>query len=280
MGDFSLGALIGANQSFEDTTLSGWSALTAQGSASTTALAVSVHSSTNALFLQIFSSAINEQGRRYDYFSDYTLKAFRGVHSHHVVVDGWGRSDLNSVGFLLELGGLGISSYSPSFPFVATALARRQVSGYAALGVNSLLLLDAQIQGTYNNSAYCLLDDVLARVDEITLYPEWDFAERARLLKAEHRTQGGLLHTYVWEKHFAYSVPLRFLADSHAALLNWWWENQFNLALTLDSSDSESTRIVRITNDRQPIGRRMRPYADRWEGVIELESIDRGSLVF
>jgi hypothetical protein len=121
---------------------------------------------------------------------------------------------------------------------------------------------------------------VLTTIDPITLLPEWDFEERARVLKAEHRTQGGLLYTYVWEKHFAYNVPLRFLSDSHAALLNWWWENQFDLALTLDSSDSESTRIVRIVNDRQPIGKRIRPYANLWEGMVELESIDRGSLVF
>jgi hypothetical protein len=39
-------------------------------------------------------------------------------------------------------------------------------------------------------------------------------------------------------------------------------------------------RIVRIVNDRQPIGRRVRPYDDLWQGALELESINTGALAF
>ena len=73
---------------------------------------------------------------------------------------------------------------------------------------------------------------------------------------------------------------MRFLPTSHADLINWWWENQFNLVFTLDTSDSESTRILRMVNERQPIGGRIRPYKDQWQGTLQLESIDEGGLVF
>jgi hypothetical protein len=37
---------------------------------------------------------------------------------------------------------------------------------------------------------------------------------------------------------------------------------------------------VRNVNDRQPIGRRIRPYDNLWEGVLQLESINDGAPVF
>lgn len=125
-----------------------------------------------------------------------------------------------------------------------------------------------------------LVDDVMTAVDPIVLHPEWSFQERARLLKAEHRTMGGDLHSLVWNKYFAYRVPLRFLADSEADLINWWWGEQLALQFTLDTSDSESRYIVRIVNDVQPIGGRMRPNENLWQGTLLLESINRGDLRF
>ena len=124
------------------------------------------------------------------------------------------------------------------------------------------------------------LDDVLTQIDPITIYPEYSFREQARVIESTHRTLAGNQLTYIWGKYFAYTVPLRFLPTSHADLINWWWENRFNLAFTLDTSDSESTYILGITNDRQPIDRRIRPYNDLWEGVLQLESINEGFLVF
>ena len=125
-----------------------------------------------------------------------------------------------------------------------------------------------------------IVDDVLTSADRISLFPEWTFQERARLIRNQHRALGGELHTHVWDKYFAYTVPLRFLPDSHVELINWWWQSQFDLLFTLNSSDSESRYIVRIVNDVQPVGRRVRPYDDLWEGTLQLESINRGDLVF
>ncbi len=125
-----------------------------------------------------------------------------------------------------------------------------------------------------------LLDDFLLQVDPITIHPDHSFREQAKVISSEHRTKAGKLHSYIWGKHLGYSVPLRFLSDFDADLINWWWENRFNLAFTLNTSDSESAQVVQIVNERQPIGSRVRPYNDLWEGVLELESINRGGLIF
>ena len=124
------------------------------------------------------------------------------------------------------------------------------------------------------------VDDYLLKVDFFTLHPEWDFLDNSPLIQNQHRTTGGIRHSYVWGKSFAWEVPLQFLSDSHADLINWWWLNQFNLAFTLDTSDSESIFITRITNEAQPIGQRIRSMEDRWQGNLRLESIHDGRLVF
>jgi hypothetical protein len=131
-----------------------------------------------------------------------------------------------------------------------------------------------------NSNASLLAEDVLTSVDVIPLYPEWSFEDRGELIRSQHRTRAGVLHNLVWEKFLSYSMPLRYLPGSHAALLNWWWEQDLALLLTLDSSDSESLHAVRIVNDTQPFGKRIRPYADLWEGTLRLESLDPGGLAF
>lgn len=134
---------------------------------------------------------------------------------------------------------------------------------------------------TFGNVGYeFYIDDVVTQIDPIDIFPEYSFQDQQRIIKNQNRTIGGKLHTYTWGQYFQYTVPLQFLSDSHANLINWWWQNQFNLAFTLDTSDSESMFICRIINDRKPIGQRVRPYQDRWAGVLHLESIDEGSLVF
>ena len=121
------------------------------------------------------------------------------------------------------------------------------------------------------------LEDVLTQIDPITIHPTWDFRERQELQRFNNKTLGAIQHTYSWDKHFAWSVPLQFLSTSHANLINWWWQNQLNLLFTLNTSDSESMFVTRIVNDQQPINRRIRPHDNLWSGMISLESLIRGA---
>jgi len=128
-----------------------------------------------------------------------------------------------------------------------------------------------------------VLDDVLTQADPITLHPEYSLSLGAQLEQSSLRTRNGNLHTTVWHRHFAATLPLRWLSNSHANLINWWWQHQHNLLLRLDEDDPEQVVICRIVNNRQPIGAKRAPYAlndGGWEGVLELESIHQGGLVF
>ena len=51
----------------------------------------------------------------------------------------------------------------------------------------------------------------------------------------------------------------------------------------LDTSDANTIFPVRIVNELQPVGSKINPYpyaGAGWQGVLQLESLDKGSLVF
>ncbi|HEX7925942.1 MAG TPA: hypothetical protein VF678_00025, partial [bacterium] len=124
------------------------------------------------------------------------------------------------------------------------------------------------------------MDDVLTQIDPLTLHPEWALEEQSALLRSVQRTQSGKLQSVGWGSFRAFTVPLRWLTDAEADALNGWWAAQAPLAFCLDTSDSEAVWVCRITNPRQPVGKRLSPYSDRWSGTLTLESLDAGSLVF
>lgn len=245
-----------------------------------------VHSSAQGIRLDVFSHGnTGERILAYAYMPDIAARGFPEVTTHPLRADLWARS--RSAGespfnpasgqfeAALRVEGAGQATWRiPE----ADALVHHRLEGAVPGSAGTEFVLS---QPTRPSSAFSMLaDDVLVQVDPITLHPGFAFQARAQLHRSQHRTRGGALHTYLWGRHGAWRVPLRFLADSHAALLNWWWANQFNLLFTLNSSDSERLRTVRIVNDTQPVGRRVAPYADLWEGTLELESLDAGSLVF
>ena len=282
MGDFTLGCLIGTNQSFDTwgtTTPNSWSFLASVCSAYQTTQA---HSSAQGVRMEVYSNALFEAGIRFGYgYGDVRSRHFPDVETHAMHVSVWANplAAADSGGFQIQLvsgaGVIGsqIISYTGNHARYNVAI---QTTSWGGL----YPYLDLQSVAAITGSLGILFDDVLARVDQITLYPEWSFQEQARLVQSRHRSLGGKEHVYTWGKYFAYEVPLRFLSTSHAALINWWWEKQFHLLFTLDTSDSESSFIVRIANDRQPIGGRVKPYADLFQGVLQLESVHDGRLNF
>ena len=291
MGAFRLGALIGTNQSFDvgsgNAIPNSWATFTPCSfypfpSPTDT---IACHSSTIGTHIAVQSGGTDHM-LRYQYGNLLTVfpTLFPDVVSHTCYASVWGmnRNGVSASQMLFRLQDLSGGNPATLDTYLSTAtnvFSRYNFGPYTALNSNDLTfgIIKANV---FVGGEIVNLDDTLMRVDEIVLYPEWSYVERAQLMKSQYRSLGGGLHTYTWGKHFAYDVPVRFLSDSYAALLNWWWENQFNLALTLDTSDAESTYIVRIVNDQQPIGSRIQPDMHSWEGVLQLESINRGALVF
>lgn len=283
MGDVLLGALLGFNQSFERFNVlpDSWSRLSDQASFYQVDCATQVHSSPCGLKTVADSTGGTAECLRFGYGApgDVPRVWFPAVETHVLKGAVWGRAgDAPSSG-QMRWRLLG-DSEALAAPFAyGPALQRYEaqtlVTSQAGLPTAGLVRVSAA-----NSGATTYLDDVLTQVDPVTLHPEWNLEEQQRLIRRDHRTTGGQLHSYLWSQYFAFRVPLRWLPRAQADLLNWWWGNQLELAFTLDSSDDASTYICRITNATQPIGRRQRPYADTWEGLLELESINDGRLDF
>lgn len=288
MGDFTLGCLLGQYdkaQSFDVASaaagfanVNSW--LISPGSGAFSA-GVEVHSSVQGLLASVGSWGAVHVWFSYDHrFADDAYGRWSPeVTTHAIRTDFRARlfGDAASGGTVVDYIGVG-SLYVPRAPTLQVL--RTSYSSVTSGTGGGGAIFRFKRGGSLTTSAGLYVDDVLTQIDPITLNPTWDYQEAAQVLAAQNRTLGGNLATYQWAKHFEYSVPLQYIPTSYADLLNWWWENRFNLALTLNTSDTESIRVVRLVNDRQPIGKRMQPYADQWQGLLQLESIDKGSLVF
>ena len=301
-GDMLLSCLLGAYdkaQSFDVTSgtwgvtnINSWNKSSTQSSMSP--IASEAHSSAQTLNLDINSENIVTLGVlvRYQHgvANDLYARWFPDITTHDLRLQGWGRttSTATSGNMSVLLRGTYSDTYWP-VPFAAGGTGPANLSFFArttltisANGVEGAVDL-VRTAGQAGGAEVHLFDTMLPQVDWITLTPEFDFIEESRLPAARHRTQGGVLHTYQWTRHWAWRVPLRFLSNSHADLINWWWVNGFALAFTLDTSDQNTVYTAKIVNETQPIGSKIKPYAlnaGGWAGVLELESLDQGSLVF
>jgi hypothetical protein len=283
MGDFLLGALLGTNQSFERFSdgPQGWLRESDQASFYPVDSFTAVHSSPVGLLAMVHSTGGVPEVLRFDHgsASDAHRVWFPEVATHALRSTVWARAgDAASSGSVRwRLGGSLDALSAPIAHASSLALSTVETQVVSAAGTPHAGLVRVSAAMA---PATVYLDDVLTAVDGIVLHPEWSLEEREQLVRAEHRTQAGLLHSYVWHRHPEFQVPLRWLTTQEAALLNWWWELQVPLAFTLDSSDAAAVVLCRLVNGRQPIGRRIRPYGDRWEGSLSLAGLHDGRLAF
>ena len=287
MGDFTLGCLLGQYdraQSFDITSnnisnVNSWEKF----DDSSLYFVTEIHSSNQGLRQEIFppNGVPGDDSIHYDYSenNDVYQRWFPDITTHTGRSDCWAR--INDASFS---GGLSFDILSNAVVVPANTVLQPLASTSSVITSESSILAAFKKTdlwaGYFVSSFGLIIDDVLTQIDLIIIHPEYSFLEQARTIQTQHRSIGGEYRVSVWEKYFAYSIPLRFLSNSHADLINWWWENKFNLVFTLNTSDSESMYITQIVNQQQPIGKRIRPYNDLWEGVIQLESIDKGSLIF
>jgi len=246
-----------------------------------------VHSSAQSLRIDVFSREANTTLLSYGYnqADDARARWFPEVDTHPVQAVAWVlvHPATSSGDFRAQLiASPNVSLVLPGLTLGVNPLqfVRMESAVFSDSATAPRVTIRPSVGKDISSQASILADDVLTAVDAIRLYPEWSFEARSELIRSRHRTRAGAQHDLIWSKYLAYSMPLRFLPGSEAELLNWWWERGFPLLLTLDSSDSEGLHVVRIVNETQPIGRRVRPYPDLWEGTLRLESTDAGGLAF
>jgi len=122
-------------------------------------------------------------------------------------------------------------------------------------------------------------DDVLTAIDVIDLHPERNLRLRDELFMGGHQTIGGANPSYKWGFNKKWNLPLEYMEENEALLLNQWWQDTTPLMFTWDTSDTTQQFIVTMTNNQTPMTQFNKPYHHNWRGTLELSAFDT-SLVF
>lgn len=270
-----LGVLLGAYggpQSFES--VGSWDHLTSQ--TSFFAGQSEVHSSPAGGRLDVFSigGPIGGEALKYDYAAenDAFERWSPDVTTHRLVAYAWQRIDTAAhSGDMTFALGASVGEFD-RVPFDA-ALVRQRVERQVT-SANNIAVTYRREETVDSFSLH--VDDLLAAADVIDLHPAWD-AEQRRVLEAgRHFTAGQQMRGYPWHHRMAFELPLRTVPGSEAELINRWWRNGWNLAFTLDSSDTAATWVVRIANAGPPFSGFSTPYQDAQDGVLQLAGLSNG----
>ena len=287
-GNVSLGCLLGQlNRAMSfDVASTSWATSVGSWSKGVTAVSAyfnstDTHSSAQGARIEAYSNNLTRSVRvSHRTADDYNGRKFPDVSTHDVATTVWARIGTAAFSGFVAFGVWSTFNTLIPVPFSLALQYIQYDTVISSIGASTALVATIfEMQpGTGSYALYA--DDVITRVDPITLFPDWTLEQSRALIRAGHDATGGYNRETIWSSFGTWKLPLRFLSDSHAALINWWWKNSFTLALTLDTSDADTTAIVRIVNDQQPIGARSRPYDNLWNGTLMLEAIDKGSLVY
>ena len=294
-GDWTLGCVLGRfdlAQGFDvasaaisansgSSVVNSWMKMNNQSSLSYSA--TGVHSSAQGLLVFTNSTAADANVMRYQFgqANDAHERWFPDVVTHNIRLNAWARQDaaVTSGSRRFTILGSG-GSANALIPFHASVL-QPLVSVLDGItsggGYPHLAFVRHTVPGSETQTYF---DDIVAQTDWITLNPDQAFTDKSRLYGSYEGTLGGARIANRRGQSFTWDVPISYVPDSHAALIEWWYRNQFALAFTLDTSDANTLQLVRLTNEDNPIRKRMRPYSTLWEGTLQLESLHDGRLVF
>jgi len=265
----TLGVLLGrygGPQSFES--VGSWAV---SGQNSYAAQATDVHSSPAGGRIQVWSGGAAGAALTYGYAAadDAWLRWSPDVTTHRLVGTLWARiaAAANSGGAFAELAGIGSAALA-----YGAALARYRLETQAT-SADAIQFAFRRSASAGSYSIY--VDDLLTAVDVLDLYPEWEAREARGQIAGGHRSALGRIRQTIWGTWPGWELPLRYVPSSAAAQLNRWWHGGWNLAFTLDSSDTAAALVARLVGP-EPMQRMDPPYSDYWRGTLHLEGLSDG----
>lgn len=275
MGEFELGCLLGQYDGTQSFTSQGsWDQKFIGGLGGEVIIETTeTHSSQSnmALYEHGGNGGISWE---YNYYTnnDYLLKRYSDITTHSVVAYSWSRMDTAAESGKIYIGCPDAGSNRYDIPF-SNALNRHRQEGYVSTNSFSCLI---GVGTAITDSCTIYVDDILTAVDWINIYPERSASENYALSKSTHTSLVGKRSTYIWHKSGAWELPIRYMPNSTAQLVNWWWEKNFNLLFTWNSSDTSQTFVTRLVNQGRPFQQLERPYNNEWQGTLQLEAVTLG----
>jgi hypothetical protein len=133
----------------------------------------------------------------------------------------------------------------------------------------------------------CLAQEIsLAYFDEISLsvnrswgalgvlqiYPDWSMKRYAKQNRSDHRTKGGKLYSYQWGDYDRFEIPLEYVSNSKAYVVNSWWATDALIYLKIYSGGVWEVNTCHLMNDDAPFSNRKKPYTQYMNGNLYLET--------
>lgn len=105
--------------------------------------------------------------------------------------------------------------------------------------------------------------------NHVTFEPEWNFKRGDKKEETQHRARAGKRYVYKWGEYKKFKFDVEHVSSSSAAIVNSWWSS--NTKLMFMESGNTAVFSVMLVNNQYPMGEYVKPYNDKYKGVIELE---------
>lgn len=105
----------------------------------------------------------------------------------------------------------------------------------------------------------------------VSIQPEYDYKEEDKLVEVQHRTRDGSLYQYTWGSYVYKKFSLKWINSADASVINSWWKSKATLHFYEDTAPT-AVETVMLLNKSKPIGKRIKPYSDKFAGTIELST--------
>lgn len=146
----------------------------------------------------------------------------------------------------------------------------------ATLGMSGGVLRFAYL--SVSDSSDCMFDGIKFEdyrdpaLGVLQIYPEWDMKRYTKQNRADHRTKGGKLYSYQWGDYERFEIPLDYVPQSKAAIINSWWQTDALIYLKIYSGGVWEVNTCHLMNTSAPFSKRMKPYTVYRTGDLQLET--------
>jgi hypothetical protein len=110
----------------------------------------------------------------------------------------------------------------------------------------------------------------ITSVDAVTLNCEKPEIGKKQM-DYQHRASTGILYQTIINTFHKITLPLEYVPNSHAAIINSWWESQTLLRFFVTSDTATDVRSVMITGAELPLNAQEKPYDSYFSGKVVLE---------
>lgn len=98
--------------------------------------------------------------------------------------------------------------------------------------------------------------------------PEYDYRDDAQKEETRHRTPTGREYVYKWGDYLTWKMTVSYVDSAFKCTVNSWWAG--NERLLFQPMSSTEVYSVYLNGRTTPVTKRIKPYDDQFEGVIEL----------